>query len=463
MTKLIFAILFLFSSVMSLAQEDSSKVAKVIILKGNVFSLVEGKKPRKLKRGDWLPEGSLVKTSARSFTKLLFVDKSQMNLGPESEMQIETFPKDQAGIINLIQGKVRSKVTKNYMNIDKKGSKLFIKTKTAAMGVRGTDFQVIFNPRNAVTSLVTFEGAVAMARLDELSSGQRLSQQALDATLNRREAVMVRQGQYSGAMPNQKRVSIPVKISPSQLESLKNTDPSVSQSEKRKPASVGGEKKKVVRSIVPKGLDPKKVAEVNNNTIDKALSEGIGTQAAQAVVEQTQEKIQATRNEGPPPEGFVDTATGAYAPPAGGYVDEKTGLYVPPAEGSTFDPNAGVYIPSPEVGSVDAETGSYVPPEGYQLVDSGELVPVEDGRGPASVDGTTTTVNPDGTKTTKMNALQPATLDGEKAVGDYEIGTRTEAENLAQDFQLESTMDFNNPDLNINNTQRSRVEFRIRR
>lgn len=439
--------------------DESNKVAKVIILKGKVFEIRSGQKPIPLKRGMWVREGSQLQSQKSSFAKLLFIDKSQMNLGPESAMKIQAFPKNKAGIIDLLKGKVRSKVTKNYMDIDKNGSKLFIKTKTAAMGVRGTDFQVIFNPRNSVTSLVTFEGAVAMAKLEAAS--QRIDQRALDNRLNRREAVIVRQGQYSGVMPNQKRVSIPVKISPTQLETLKNTDPSVGQNDKRKPASVEKSKKKVVRSIVPKGLDPKKVADVSNGSVDKAISDGVGKQAAQAVVQQTQEQIQSARSEGPPPEGFVDAATGAYAPPAGGFIDEKTGLYVPPAEGSTFDPNAGVYIPPPEVGSVDTETGSYVPPEGYQLVDSGELVPVDDGgRGPASVEGTDPAMTTEGT----VNVLQPTTLDGDKElVNEKDLGTMTEAENLAKDFQLESTMDFNNPDLSTTVKERSRVEFRIRR
>ena len=59
-------------------------------------------------------------------------------------MVVASFTKKKAGILNLIKGKLRSKVTKDYMNMsDKEKSKLFIVTKTAAMGVRGTEFQVI--------------------------------------------------------------------------------------------------------------------------------------------------------------------------------------------------------------------------------------------------------------------------------------------------------------------------------
>ena len=281
--KPIFSILFILMISLTSFASESTDVAKAIILRGKIWEIQSGQKPVLLKKGAWVKEGSLLRSENASFVKLLFIDKSQMNLGPNSEMQIKEFPRNQAGIINLIKGRVRSKVTKNYMNIDKKGSKLFIKTKTAAMGVRGTDFQVIFNPRNSVTSLVTFEGAVAMTKLDELNSNRGVDRSALDAQLNSREAVLVKQGQYSGALPNQKRVSIPVKISPTQLESLKSGDPSASNSsDKRRPASVEASKKKVVRSIVPAGLDAKKVAEVNVGTIDKAISDGVGSQAAQS-------------------------------------------------------------------------------------------------------------------------------------------------------------------------------------
>lgn len=455
MFNLLFAVFFI-SSVYS---ADSPNVAKVIILKGQVEELRLGLNPIRLKKGDWVKEGSLLRAGDRSFVKLLFIDKSQMNLGANSEVNIMEFPKNKAGIINLIKGKVRSKVTKNYMDIDESGSKLFIKTKTAAMGVRGTDFQVIYNPRNSVTSLVTFEGTVAMTKIDSALKESQINQRMLEANLNRKEAVLVRQGQYSGSLPNQSRVSEPVKISPSQLESLKNLDPSVSDSgeEKRKPASVET-KTKIVRSIVPKGLDPKKVAEVNSGTLEKALTDGVGAKATVKVVENTQTRIETTRSAGPPPEGFIDRATGAFAPPAGGFVDEKTGLYVPPSEGSSFDPNAGVYIPAPDVGSVDSETGAYVPPEGFKLVDSGDIVPVE-GRSLASVGDGTTLTKLDGV----VNVLKSGSLEGENNLIGSEVGTNNETDALAQDFQLESTQDFNNPDLKNATSGRSQVEFRISR
>lgn len=465
MKKALFITLFFFLMALTFGAQDYG-VAKVIILKGTVHEVkVSGEKVL-LSRGAWVTQGSIVKSESRSFVKLLFIDKSQMNLGPESEMKIKEFPRNKAGIINLLKGKVRAQVTKNYMDMDRKKSKLFIKTKTAAMGVRGTDFQVIYNPRNDVTSLITFEGAVAMAKVDSAIGENNINQNLLETTLNRRDAVVVKEGQYSGSAPNQRRVSIPVKISPTQLESLKTQQSPLSSSDTRKPASGGGKSQKVVRSIVPEGLNPKKFAEANQGVVEKVIEGSVGKQGANEMVVGSQEAINQVKSGGPPPEGFVDKSTGAYAPAAGGFVDEKTGLYVPPPDGSSFDPNAGVYLPPPEVGSVDTDSGAYVPPEGFKLVDSGELVPIE-GREIASIDSETSgdSLSTEGGSGAVTNVLEPNVIDDtESTEGSIDLFQNNETEDLAQDFQQESTIDFNNQDPNLRiNSGRSNVDFRISR
>ena len=156
----------LFLSVMDIHANENG-VAKVIILKGTVNAFFKDGKAVQVQIDQWLPEGAKITTQDKSFVKLLFIDKSQMNLGPKSEMEIASFPKNEAGIISLVKGQLRSKVTKDYMQMDDKSkSKLYIKTKSAAMGIRGTDFQVNFNEANQNTSLITFERAVAMTGID---------------------------------------------------------------------------------------------------------------------------------------------------------------------------------------------------------------------------------------------------------------------------------------------------------
>ena len=68
-------------------------------------------------------------------------------------------------MISLLKGKLRTKVIPNLLDPKTRKSKLFIKTKTAAMGVRGTDFTSIYNPSLENTSVITFEGDVRLPKL----------------------------------------------------------------------------------------------------------------------------------------------------------------------------------------------------------------------------------------------------------------------------------------------------------
>lgn len=132
--KLIIASLMLFMSRAILAED----VAKVVLLKGQVKAKLSNGSVVDVVADQIFLEGAVLQTAEKSFVKLIFIDKSQMNLGPNSQMVINSFPKKRPGIITLVKGQIRSQVTKDYMEMDDKNkSKLYIKTKTAAMGIRG--------------------------------------------------------------------------------------------------------------------------------------------------------------------------------------------------------------------------------------------------------------------------------------------------------------------------------------
>jgi len=369
------------------------KVAKVIIMRGKAQVKTDSNDVKQLKKGMWLSEGTIVKTSPKSFVKLLFIDKSQMNLGPKSQMKISAFPKKEAGIITLMKGQLRSKVTKDYMGIQNKDkSKLFIKTKTAAMGVRGTDFQVNFNPSNLTTGLVTFEGAVAMAQLGDTMKNFKASQTALERIVSSDQAVMVRRGQYSGASPKQLRATTPVKINPAQLKVMEKNDGSQANNSANKTNGKGkklGHKKKKFRNVVPPGLEAKAAANTENN-VDNVVAGAVGSNVVKQVDAQVKAELAPAAEASPPPEGMMNRITGEMAPAAGGYVDMETALYVPPPPGSAFDPTTETYIPPPEFGGFDVATGEYVEPAGMELTAEGTFVAAKDpangepGRGPAS-------------------------------------------------------------------------------
>jgi len=345
----------------------ASKAARAIIVKGNVQYTVNGKSTR-VKRIQWLPEGAQVETKKGSFAKLLFIDRSSINVGPDSKMKIETFPKNKAGIISLVKGKIRSKVSKNYMNNKETNkSNLFIKTKTAAMGVRGTDIQVSFNEENQATSLVTFEGAVAMGQINGELGG--FNQNSLENIVSSSAAVMVRRGQFSGASPRQEQVTAPTKISPVQLETMeKNEVPGMKSAANNGSSTVSSAPnlkvakghEKSYRSIVPPGMDAKSVAN-SASSLGEAIGKVAGPEIAAVA---------------PPAHTDPAPTFDNHGPKAGGFIDINTAQYIPPPTGSTFDANAGVYIPPAEAGHVDPATGDYKN-DAYSLTATGFVLKPE--------------------------------------------------------------------------------------
>ncbi len=94
--------------------------------------------------------------------KIVMVDNNEINVSPESQIEIQHYEYDPAGgkkdvLLNVIYGKVRSKVEQKY---DGKTSKFQIKTPGAVAGVRGTDFLMGFNRADSSSRVVTFEGKV---------------------------------------------------------------------------------------------------------------------------------------------------------------------------------------------------------------------------------------------------------------------------------------------------------------
>lgn len=296
----------------------------VILLRGT--AKIDGGRSLALK--DAVRPGSTIKTEAKSFVKILFADQTTMNIGPDTTLKLEETKAGDPSLVNLVGGQIRAKVTKDLLQGNKGGSpeKMLIKTKTAAMGIRGTDFSVSFNAQNQITALITFEGNVAMARAN---AGQDPA-----AVLASAEVQSVGPGQFSGAQPDQAQASTPVKISPAQLESLKANESF-------------------------QGVGEKSSAKAD--TLSSPIPPGVNAVAFSSA------PTQAPSGNGPPPEGFYDAKSGAYAPRAGGYIDLNSGRYVPPPPGSSFDPNTGVYVPPKAAGQIDPVTGMYVPPKGVEL------------------------------------------------------------------------------------------------
>lgn len=326
-------------------------VAEVIKMRGTATKLVPGAlEASKVELNDKLTEDTSILTGPKSFLKIRFIDKSEVSVGPESKIVISQMPSEQPGIIALLKGRIRAEVEKETK--PKNENKFFVRTRTAALGIRGTDFQTIYNPDNRMTSLLTFKGSVAMARVDETTHKRLENQQALESktvverdavtqnpevkqipekklseqeelkkVLSQSQTVVVPPGQNAFASTALKKSSLPVKISPVQLNALyKNTD---------------FEEKSVVNLKSANTQEPVKL-------------------------EVSQAPQQA------PAEGLYNAQTGDFAPKAGGFIDLNTGLYVAPGADAVLDSDKGIYKSS-STGDVDVETGDYFAPKGLVL------------------------------------------------------------------------------------------------
>lgn len=331
---------------------NKNAIAFVEMLKGRATQLPPHSESAKaLQVGDSLLEDTSILTDERSFVRIKFNDGSLMNIGSSSKVVLVEMTKNEVSLISLLKGKVRTKVTKEAEGEGE--NKFFIKTRSAALGVRGTDFQATYNPDNKLTSLVTLEGEVAMVKIDELNRKKldilekaeeekiverneetnkveidllpvdsTLQLNHLDKILATEDAVLVQAGQYSGSSDTLSKTTVPVKINPVQFELLLKNE-------------TLNEKK--IENVTPKSI---LVASTN---VGKLMMDSKA-----------------------PPEGYFDPKTGEFAPKAGGVVDFESGLYVAPDKSASFDQKNKVYV-SENIGAVDKETGQYVAPKGLKL------------------------------------------------------------------------------------------------
>lgn len=143
------------------------------------LKLSDGTK-RKVVKGIEVHEKDEVQTSLRGHVKIEFDDGNIANVKPNSKLRLEHYEMGESkkAILNLIKGKVRSKVKVRYNG---ETSYFRVKTKSAVAGVRGTDFVVEHEEKDrVVTKVTTFKGSVAFEGSDtdsgvEISKGQQAS------------------------------------------------------------------------------------------------------------------------------------------------------------------------------------------------------------------------------------------------------------------------------------------------
>lgn len=133
-------------------------------LRGEVW-IERGGERISLHNGDTVDAGDVVVTAQSGRVKLHMQDGSKVFVGRESRITIDRY-ETQKGILstgsfNMLWGKVRFLVAK----LSEGASSFSVRTKTATIGVRGTQFAVMVNrpltPKQIVpTTVMLFEGAV---------------------------------------------------------------------------------------------------------------------------------------------------------------------------------------------------------------------------------------------------------------------------------------------------------------
>ncbi len=383
--KNLFSFLILIA-LMTTSAWAQKKVAVVKLLKGEVDVLTLGK-TLKLKVDDWVEDGSVVKTGEKSFVKLVFIDKSQMNIGPSSEMKIEKFGEKDSGVIDLVKGKIRSQVTKDYLQMDRNKSKLFIKTANAVMGVRGTDFMISTNGQT--TSTILFEGAVSFNRLD---NPNETNTNRLEEIVDR--GVNIQPGEFSVADRVHPMPTVPAVLNVNQREALEKNETFDTD---RTP---GNSSSKIIeKSIVPPGLTG---AAVSNDT-SALKTEIASTPVRRADAESAQ--------------GYVSGDT--IKPTNGAFLHVDSGTIIAPPPGSVYDSNTNSFLATGSAGTVST-TGDYIPPKNVEITTDGKILVasldpktgqtiVSETAPPPVVTSTVTVIS--GDKTTTFTAA-PAPIDG---------------------------------------------------
>lgn len=344
MKKPIITFIAVIISFFAFSGQSTKKVALVKISKGAAETIAPDGASFKIKRGMWLKEGSIIKTAKKSFVRLSFIDKSSMNIGPNSEIKIEKFSKKDAGVINVLSGKIRSQVTKDYLRMDKDKSKLFIKSKSAVMGIRGTDFLFSANKKTGASTAILFEGSVVFKQINKKTNLKNL-----EAVVNRGRRI--KPGEFSVASFKRKKETVAAKMSSTQFKALMKNDKMVESDSKSAKKS---------RSVVPPGLS----GEVVKNK-GEGLKDALGVKG-----KKKENKREISSEDFAESKGYVKGDD--VKPVDGSIVHIDSGTIIPLGVDSTFDKNKGEWV-SQSVGSV-ANNGDYVPPQGYDISETGDIL-----------------------------------------------------------------------------------------
>ncbi len=111
--------------------------------------------------------GDRIKTGPKGAAKIRFADGSKLIIGRSTEMEVRP-PNDGVPTQDLIAGEIRGIIRKPKLDdaAAKRGPRFMVRTRSAVMGVRGTDF-VYSVPEDKAAAVHTLQGTVEVASNEE--------------------------------------------------------------------------------------------------------------------------------------------------------------------------------------------------------------------------------------------------------------------------------------------------------
>lgn len=151
----------------------AEKVGAVLIVKGSAVVRGADGQTQKVTGGMPIRTTDIIETQTDGEVQVQFDDGNQINVQSNSKLRVQQYDAnpqkpDRRAILDLMHGKVRSKVKQKY---DGQNSFYQIKTKAAVAGVRGTDFVVSYVISDKIeTRIETLEGKVVLSSADKKQS-----------------------------------------------------------------------------------------------------------------------------------------------------------------------------------------------------------------------------------------------------------------------------------------------------
>ncbi len=144
-------VLHLFAQDFSFDKEQGKSipnfVGEITLFRGEVIKVSKNGKEEKTQVGTRFFQNDMIKTKDKSFAKIKVVDDTVISLGPNSELNFSQFEfvdkTDRKAVYSFIKGQLRG----HFKNKAEEGD-LTIKTKSAAMGIRGTEILLNYQEKD---------------------------------------------------------------------------------------------------------------------------------------------------------------------------------------------------------------------------------------------------------------------------------------------------------------------------